>query len=698
MKYLLLLFTALVCIQVYSQQGSNNVLSWKLQNEYDFINTNSTIGIYITNLTIDSAEYPNLVVVPDKFERIKCVTIGYDEGQGFLIKVIIPSGSEFIGNDIKFFVKNSSTNKILGILKINIGSNAPSILFSQSSGDLIIGSTISNRVDIVGTNLDGVRAILSKDNLAHIDSFKVISSSRITAYMTANGSTPIKYTRYELVYLSFNPTTLRLVSDTTNEFQANIQLKNSTAIELQPEKSDFFVEDVKLDKGWIKVPFTKKASQLSAVDFKNLEVLQDKESWIEPIDDTKAILHLFITNPDYLEPGKLRVQLKSQGPNPKDYVLVLNFLNEPEVSKVYNEQGNLICLIKPNTEHVITIEGKRLSNTQLLTLHTELFEVPVSKSNGDDICEWSIKIKSSVKEFAARKYYFLLKTNNRTIETIVIDFEKPVIPQNIKSLVRISQGKDTLEVGSEITVDITKKESNLVLSVLPKRVNKSLGLQSINITVDYYNMDGSLITSEKLVRNGSYEIELREDMDSIPVIIDLKRNSKDFVREWGKAIITINHTSDFYKHQLHLKSPFIQEIYFIGRKTVPTLALTIPPALFIYGRDNANRFEALPINVGAGLRLDFYKQSNGKNSIYVKRSFSLGFYLAGINFAERTVSNGGGGFIKQGDLAVMSLVEFYLRRYDNFVKVPIFIGPGVTLPIAGVTSRGFLAIGIGLNL
>lgn len=224
------------------------------------------------------------------------------------------------------------------------------------------------------------------------------------------------------------------------------------------------------------------------------------------------------------------------------------------------------------------------------------------------------------------------------------------------------------------------------------------GKQSFNIKVNYYNTDNSLIASVDALNNGNSDIIIREGGYPYEVELKIKDNFKDYIRPWGRAEIVISHTADFYKQQLDLKEVYVQRINFIGKsKTSVTVSLTIPPALMIYGKDSKHRLELLPINVGFGLNFSFRKDESHN---YAKRNFEIGAYFAGLNFAGTTKSSqdaDNDSFINKGDIAFMALGQINLRRTDNFVKIPFLFGPGFTFPINGATSRGFIALGVGVN-
>lgn len=702
MKRIIIIFSVFVFSLNCIGQNSPKY-NWKLQSNISKIHLGySDIGIWIEHLDTLMTKSPKIKIIPDKFSNeINARFVSYEKGTGALIKLDIKSGHELIGIDRKLLLVDEGTNASIGYILIPIGSDPPRIDGYKTKGQLLTGGN-AEPFTIKGDNLDGITNLTSCDGKLTIDSIysKDRSDNSLNVSLKANS---LDYTRTSIIkcnYLAFDPQTLSLRDSETPQYSVNISLHQSSAIDLETDEKDFYVTDIAKD-GKLTISVFKNKVQKNDVDFNNIRIVNNPlltdGSGIKSGENNTGELQLFFKDIEALKGQKILINLETTDEKHIAYRIRLNLLSEPIISSIDNNKGDLKYIINDSLNQKIVIHGQNLTDVFIVTTgDTTLFKINVLEPT-KDLKVFKLTIKSNTIE--PGNYNFLVVRGSNTLQYLTLTLEEPRIPQHISSFFEIKQGETSYAPNPNgLDFNIDSKSGNIKFIFNPSKLKDGNGAQSVNIEIKYYNEDGSLISSYHPTNNGNSSIILRKGGNPYPLDLDVTDNTNDFIRPWGRAEVIISHSADFYKQELDLKEVYIQRINFIGKnKTTVTVSLTIPPALLIYGKDNENRIELLPINIGFGLNFSFRKDVKNK---YAKRDFEIGTYFAGLNFAGNSVTDNSETkktFIKKGDIAFMALGQINLRKNDNYVKIPILFGPGFTFPINGASCRGFFAFGIGVN-
>ncbi len=724
------------------------ILTWNMESGLTKLHTNRTdIGIYVKGTDINQENYNKLEIkVNDFSEKIKCTIFSFDQQNGLLLKINIGDGPELIGEDRKLSVVNKETGKVIGNVLFAIGCDAPEINKIETIGDLEVGNPSQIQIRFYGKNFNGISSSNIKSIGNEINGVIIkesITNTSFIATLYSYGSAPVNESSYKLKYKECTADNHKLQEKETDPLLTNIRLISASELSIKPEKENFFISEIR-NSGHLYVYIPKEGSGLDIM--KTYKIIGtdyvDPTSIVMPVtlSDNKMGLDIKLKNLETFQPTRLLIKLK-RNDDGKEFCVRVNLLNNPIIDRRYNDDGNLTYIISKRKQQTLVLEGQRLKGVKLRSVNQGIFDIGVATIDENEIAEFPIGLIKD--DFPPKKYYFKVMIGETEIETIALDFQLPSIPQEIDKLfviqkqetLRKNAGKGAREERRKAIkawrkakqkakkngIDIPDKPGNpepkvnnlpfgksdifvpmggedVIFTFDPKLLDKNLGPQSLNVVINYYNPDGTLITSITEPSTGNSNFVIRPDGPVIPISIPVKKNYADHIREWGRAEVVISHSPDFYKQELDRKTSYTQTLHFVNDcRTSVSASLTIPPALFIYGKDQVNRFEILPINVGFGLKLDFRMS---EERFYLKRKIGLGLYFAGLNFADRTISSGtqSTGFIKQGDIAFMSLFEINLRRTSDFVKIPLFIGPGFTFPINGLSSRGFLAFGVGINL
>jgi hypothetical protein len=700
MKSIAFILAMIISLNCIAQELSPK-FQWRLQHNTSRIHLNrSDIGIWINGIDSIKDRVLRLKIVSDKFSsNITATFVGYETGNGGLIKVSIKSGNELIGADRKLIIIDEGTNVIIGHILIPIGSDAPVIDGYNTRGQLLMGGA-SEIIEFKGQNLDGVKELLSHDGKTIIESISPEERAQNTfkANVKAISATFSRTTWYKCKYLEFDAATLTLKEVITTPVEVNIGIQESSTIELVTPNNNLYVTDIVKKGNVLTIPVTRDLEQIIAANYNDMQVLPHPMlgmgSTIKIGNSDNGELRLVFKDAEALSGQRIYFDLATNGATIQKYRIGLNFLPEPKIVSIDNGKGDLKFVINKDLNQYIILNGENLTDVFVTPVREDLFNVDFL-SLSTSIKEFKLSLKTG--NFSPGTYRFLIKRDNTVLTDFAVLFEEPRVPQPISTLFSIVRnGQSTLPNPDGVTYDITSTSDNIKLVFDPVKLQDGYGTQSLNVEVKYYNPDGSLISSSNVIINGMSAIILRKGGNISEVELDVKKNEKDYIRPWGRTEVVISHTADFYKQQLDLKQTFTQTINFISKHVASlNISLTIPPALMTYGKDEEHRVELLPINVGFGLDLTFRDPKNN----FRQRNYRVGAYFAGLNFAGNATddSESDRTFIKKGDIAFMVLNQIHLRRADTFVRVPLLFGAGFTFPIAGATSRGFITAGVGIN-
>lgn len=709
MKKIILFLFVSISLNNFSQNASGVKFDWELDNKNQKININSSdLDLWILNNASFEFKTNDIRIIPEERQSsYKITVLGFTPGKGLLIKIDINDDPKLIGRNRKLSLIDKDGMNI-GYFMMPIGSVAPQINTYTSTGLLPI-SQGDRTIRIGGIGMNGIIEVNSIDGLVLV---KEIEEGRddkhINVKMQANTINAQNSTNFAFKYFDYDNTTKDLVTKTTITYTLQIRIFPSTSIELKTEENEVYIQDVISNGGVLKKKVKTFNGSAIGNDGPSISIVGDgvianKSKILFPSNaSVEGEMELFFNDSKDLKPGEIRVKMKSA--TNQEYSSVIKLLHDPVIKSKQNKEGNLKFITnEPN--QLLFIEGDNINNLTLLPVIANNFDI--GYYGGDDkIGQYVITVTNP--NITPGKYYFHLKRGNFLIETFAIDLVPPRKPQDLTSLFLFKQ-KGVNIAPLQVPIELSIDDGDINMFIDNALVDDKKGNQSITVKIKYYDEFGNLL-DERLghTQLGDNNIILKKTGLPVPIPVYNKSDNDDVVKPWGEARVEVSHSSDFYQQDLERKQVFIQRIIFTKKnKTDVRVALTIPPALLIYGwRDNptdGSKLEFLPINVGFGAKMYFRKE---KNNYYDKSKFSLGAYMAGINFAGKAVgttptdgSPTTKPLINTGDLAFMVLGQFELRRDDNLVKLPIIFGPGFTLPIGGEkTSRAFFALGIGINL
>lgn len=689
----ILLFTVFITVSFYSMSQFDKKLNFIIK-EGKANTGNEGVILSITGIS-ENIKADDIILSHLQFEDlIKSDILVNSSVDGLVVRMDIGNSTKLIGRNV-ILVKKKDLSEIIGFIEVYIGGEVPDVDFYETKANIILGDAGYTRVKFSGHNFDGVTSVVSENNLVSVSNRGILPTGRTdsTFFIDVRGKMEEEENvKFVLTYKASNLGTK--LDDLSETYQTLVNIRKSQVSVILPEKKDYFVEDVRASNLILKLTNTHESTYTDyQIPANNAFVEIGGANVIVRSLESDVIIRIYFNNPDLLKPGIYKFPFnRKESSLIKTYTVQFTILAMPEVTSVMNKSIYAKYLISQEKDQTISIEGVRLRGCKLIPSEKSRFKVGDPIIDKDNELEFPIEIIDV--NMPEQKYSFDIVTpeSNRTIKTIELNFESPRIPNCLDSLYTVvGDNMERLDDKSyKIEVSHAKGKTFSVF-LDESKLNRNLGSQSISIAINYYNPDGKIISVGVPQFYGLFP----GSNENGPVF-SLDNES---VIPWGRAEIIISHASDFYLQDLKFKNQKTITIYFIKDPWMPVsvnAAFTIPPALLVYGRQQTtDKLEFLPINVGAGVRLSFIDRENHSLNDY----FRLGIYAAGINFVDRSTASGSGGdFIKQGDIAGMVLAEFSLRRTDSYVKVPLFFGPGVTVPIQGATCRAFLVFGIGVTL
>lgn len=363
-----ILFLAFLApIWIFAQNGP--LLNWDLQYSDTRINTGTDdIGLIINGITLSSEDYENIEVIADQFsDKIKSKTIGFSNGE-LLIKLAIEAGKEVIGRDRILLIRRADLNTVVGHIKIPIGGKRPFIEAAKSYGTLRIGTNEPSSCTFGGSNLDGISEVITSDNKVVVESIvgDMHGLESMEVILKPNDDEQSYRTKFKFKYQTFDSATKDIVSKTTSDFEAGIQLRNSSVISLIPDRANFFISDIISAGGELTILISKNDAMLEAVDFRTIQPVQGDfisgNSSVDFNSENSGTLHLFFDNYEKLSAGRTHINLKTTGSVAKEYKVALNLLRDPEVEEVYGKDDDLKFIISKQSTQTLKVKGERLKD------------------------------------------------------------------------------------------------------------------------------------------------------------------------------------------------------------------------------------------------------------------------------------------------------------------------------------------------
>lgn len=622
--------------------------------------------------------------------------IGKKIGDGLLISVDIAGDDKaIISEENKLLIQRNGN--LLGEVSIPIGSAMPVIYNYDSYALLQIGNNAGNGVPLKGRNLICIDSIESVDGDVEImDRRPVNGPNDQVLVMRALGNVEkvgiqLKFTYYELDQNSNQLSKKTFIKD----LPIAIRPPDRRQISIKDNLGTFYEAQIVHDKQVLPISLAQPAgNDYAHFSVEPGSILSTSTEFDFPNNAAKEGSVTLVFRPELVRPGHHYAKVRA---NNQEYYIEFDILPNPVISRISGGIDDRAQYDVYEQNQQLIIEGTNLNYVYVLN-NDQPVELKLSSSDKNQLI---YDLSFHDKGMSYGDHYLPVVIGNDPKGSIPygkvnIKIVPPSRPYSITSFCKISDGANPLNYS--LLYDGFSTDKSVQLIIDPASVPAEYGRQSVEVTINYLDADGKLIKSKKHsnLSDGGYNLEVKPGIQ--PIMVNSTANDDgEYVVPWGYIELVVKHSDEFYRDHLDDKEVVIFKCWMKGKKIDNwRLSFTVPPGLIAYGqRGDKPMLQVSPLNVGFGIVKEF-RDKNDKKS-----RFSVGTYLAGLNFGSSSRADAEGVdrsmFIQNNDIALMALGQVRLWSTGN-VLVPLQFGVGYIPPfVEEHVHKAFFTVSTGFN-